>query len=198
MDTLNQKVLMVCSSKYGYIVDIAYFIIEKLNKEGIENDFIRLDMDRPRKWPSLDQFNGMIIGSYKETFRFWGKNVKKFVRRSIEFMDNKVTAIFTSDPTNIEMLLDPIKAKEDLEKKLLKSFNITPDLCEVFGPVLDFSKKSILRKENVSVNDLRSMGRRVAKKTGIQFDYKGYNDFRNWVQIDDFVIEFINLLENLI
>ncbi len=69
----------------------------------------------------------------------------------------------------------------------------TPDLVESFKPVLDFSPFSPLERDDRVIS--KSFYRLLAKKRGIELDYKGCNDFRDWDNISAFIDKFVSLLK---
>jgi menaquinone-dependent protoporphyrinogen oxidase len=196
MVNLNRKVLLVYNSKYGYVKEIIDAISKKLKEHDIESHIVDISKSKESNWPNISEYNGVIFGSNAGKFKFLPGKMLFFIKSNL---DNLLTsklpfAFFRSDPIYSEMLLDPDKARKDLEKSMLRHFGFNLPLYQVFGPVLDFSSRSKL--DHDSRKRKRLDAKRISKKTGLEFDYKGYNDFRDWQQIEEFTQDFIKLIQS--
>ncbi len=194
MNTINDKVLIAYSSKYGYIREIAGFISKQFHENGLQADLLDLGKTSVSRWNSVHDYKGIIVGAGSTTYSVWNKKAKKFVRINSAYLNdpNKVVGFFFSEPTRPYSLLDPIANKEKLGKSIFTNFKFLPNFYEDFGQVIDFSRKSKLKHE--VRNNLKDIVKSIAKKTGLEFDYKGYNDFRDWVKIQEFTQKFSKMI----
>ncbi|MBY9018366.1 MAG: hypothetical protein KGD66_05990 [Candidatus Lokiarchaeota archaeon] len=196
MNELNHKVLVTFSDNYGHVSEIADNMSRKLIDLGLTVDTIDLERTKQKRWPTINDFNGVIlISGQNKMWTFWNKKAKKFVTFYVSPFEgkNKVIGFFRSDPWAYQGISDPVKAKEKFGKNILKSFNFIPDFYDDFGPVLDFSRKSKLKHDDRS--SLKGIAKEIGKKTGLEFEYKGFNDFRDWNRIEEICDEFAEKLQ---
>lgn len=188
-----KKVLVAYATKYGYIEEIAQAIHKKLMEENLEAELLNLEKISSKKWPSINDFDGIIVGSCKGS-GFWRKDAKTFIKKNRDILLNskKPFACFRSDPLDFPSIIYPDSIKEYLEEEFIKTFSFSPPLVDGFGPVFDFSKKSKLDRTNQEL--LRKMVKKVTKEFGIEIDFKGYNDLRDWDRIQEFALNFANLI----
>ncbi|MFX1276567.1 MAG: zinc ribbon domain-containing protein [Promethearchaeota archaeon] len=194
LNTLNKKILVAFFSKYGYIKEITEFISTQFKENGLQVDLLDLRKPKRNKWPSLNDYKGVIIGSSKTLYRFWHRTVKKFVKDNIYFLINhyKIVGFFLSDPNEALILLDPIECDNKFKERIIKNFKFLPDFYLDFGPVLDFSKRSKLNYDER--RDLRQNIKLLLGRTSIKIDYNGFNDFRDWDKVRNFTLNFLNIL----
>ncbi|MHA1748448.1 MAG: zinc-ribbon domain-containing protein [Promethearchaeota archaeon] len=196
MNELNYRVLVTFSDNYGHVSEIADNMSRKLIDLGLTVDTVDLERTKQKRWPTINDFNGAIlISGQNKMWTFWNKKAKKFASFHLSPFEgkNKVIGFFRSDPWAYRCLLDPVKAKEKFGKNILRSFNFIPDYYEDFGPVLDFSRKSKLKYDDRS--SLKGIAKEIGKKTGLEFEYKGLNDFRDWNRIEEVCDEFAEKLQ---
>jgi menaquinone-dependent protoporphyrinogen IX oxidase len=153
-------------------------------------DIINLGTLKERRWPSITDYDGVIIASSIKG-SFWRNEPKKFLKKkgSKILENNKILGIFVSSAFS---LLDKKKAKERYIKKILKIFNLKPHIYDIFGPVFDFSdnsKLSVLEKKL-----LKLTVKTIIKEKGLKIDNNGRNDFRDWQRIDKFANNFSDFL----
>jgi menaquinone-dependent protoporphyrinogen IX oxidase len=194
LNELKHKVLVTFSDNYGYVSEIADNISKKLIDLGLTVDTVDLERTKQKRWPTINDYNGVILISGKnKMWTFWNKNAKKFATFHVgPFEKEKTIGFFRSDPWAYQGLLDPVKMKEKFGKSILKNCNFIPDFYEDFGPVLDFSHNSKLKYDDKSA--LKDSAKLIAKETGLEFEYKGVNDFRDWNRIEEICDEFAEKL----
>jgi len=192
ISALNKRVLLAYSSKYGYVEEIITKISEILNGEGIQVDLLELDKTNKKKWPSIDEYEGIIIGSCMSSmFTFWKKEVKNFMNINLDKLTNtnKTIGFFYSDPRILRLIIDPEGAKKISENTINAKFGFVPKFCHDFGPAFDlahgFKKLSPEDRDGI-----RRMVKKISKETGVEFNYKGFNDFRDWNLIQEFTMQF--------
>jgi len=182
--------------KYGYVNEIADNMSKILRESGLEVDLVDLRTTREKKWPAIKDYTGIILISAGRTklLSFWTGRARKFASVHVApFEKEKVIGLFRSDPWEYQGLTDPVKAKEKFGKSILQTCNFIPDYYEEFGPVLDFSWGSKIKRDTRKI--LRDAAKRIAKKTGLEFEFKGFNDFRDWNQIEEVSKEIIEKLQ---
>ncbi len=127
------------------------------------------------------------------SWSFWRKTAKNFVNIHLdEFLNtDKTLGFFYSDPRVLSLIVDPSGAKKLSEKSMMTNFGFIPKFCEDFGPAFDlahgFKKLSPEDRDRI-----RRLVKKLSKETGIEFNYKGFNDFRDWNLIQEFAKNFSN------
>lgn len=202
----NKRVLIVFSSTYGHVVEIAYEISKTLEEKGLAVDLTDLRKTRRNKWPYMEQYDGILAGSCsgntisfgiqgdgrhtlrKELRNFFNINIQEIIQK------NKFLGVFRSNPFDLPVIISPEQADASFEQVLIERYGFKPPICAVFGPVIDFSRSSKLKYE--TKQDLRKKAKMLSKRTGIEFDMKGYNDFRDWDRIHKFSIRFAEMIDS--
>ena len=195
LNEINHKILVAFVDKYGYVSEIADTMSRTFRESGLKVDLVDLRRIRQSKWPTINNYTGVILISAGRTklLSFWTGRARKFAIYVGPLEKEKVIGFFRSDPWEYQGLLDPVNTKEKFGKSILKTFNFIPDYYEDFGPVLDFSRRSKLKRDYRKI--LKDSARRIAKKTGLEFEYKGFNDFRDWNRIEEVCKEIIEQLQ---
>jgi len=182
--------------KWGYVSEIADTMSRIIRESGLKVDLVDLRHTRQSKWPAINDYTGVILISFGRTklLSFWTGKARKFASIYVApFEKEKVIGFFRSDPYAYQGLLDPISAKEKFGKSILKTCNFIPDYYEEFGPVLDFSRKSKVKRDSREI--LKDSAKMIAKATGLEFEFKGFNDFRDWNRIEEVSKEIIEQLQ---
>jgi menaquinone-dependent protoporphyrinogen IX oxidase len=196
LNEINYKILVVFVDKYGYVSEIADNMSRKFKDLGLKVDLVDLRRTRQSRWPTIDDYTGIILISAGRTklLSFWTGKARKFALNYVGPLEKeKVIGFFRSDPWEYLGILNPISAKEKFAKSILKTFNFIPDYYEDFGPVLDFSRKSKIKRDDRKI--LKDSVKSIAKNTGIEFEYKGFNDFRDWNRIEEVCKEIAEQLQ---
>ena len=209
MNMSNRKVLIAYRSRHRYVEQIAREIAKTLNQEGLETRFLDVRNTRTKNWPSMDEFDGILVGTWVHVWEFtrrkkrnllyqtkdFPKKTKKFLTMNeIELKTKgKILGLFISDPFLLGYLEDPIGADDHLEQIMIQKLPVKADIYKIFGPVIDLSFSSHLKREDR--DKLRRMVKEISKVTGLDFDYKGFNDFRDWDEIHNFTMKFARLVK---
>ena len=196
MNDINNKILVAYFDKYGYVNEIVDNMSRILRESGLEVDLVDLRRTRENKWPAINDYTGIILISAGRTklLSFWTGRARKFASVHVApFEKEKVIRFFRSDPWEYQGLTDPLKAKEKFGKSILQTCSFIPDYYEEFGPVLDFSRKSKVKRDDRNI--LKDAAKRLAKKTGLEFEFKGFNDFRDWNRIEEVCKEIVKELQ---
>lgn len=188
----NKSVLIVYVSPYGYVAEISEEIPKILEERGLIIQLINLEKVKRKNWPSIKDFDGILAGSCssssglglrKEIFNFLTYNLDELMKRK------KIFGVFKSEPLDAYWLGKPDMMRADLEKKIIKKLGIKADICDNFGPVIDYTKD----KQDTHVPDKLSL-KIISKRTGLVFDMKGYNDFRDRNRIQNFALKFTEMV----
>ncbi len=190
----EKKVLIVYGTRFGSTEEVSQEIAKILNENGLKTDIIDLKKVKSKKWPPIDVYDGLIVGSSIKIGR-WTKEPLNFLKKNRENIKNEkiklgafVCCATAADPAEIP------KARKDYLDKTFEKLGLEPVLTDAFGGIMDFSKDSrmgFLEKKMAKVGY-----REEAKKQGKEdtINYEGKNDFRDWDQIKKFVNDFIFLL----
>ncbi len=195
MNEFNHKILVAFVDKYGYVSEIADTMSRIFRESGLKVDLVDLRRIRQKKWPPINNYAGVILISAGRTkvFSFWTGRARKFAIYVAPYEKEKVIGFFRSDPWEYLGLVDPVHTKEKFGKSILKICNFIPDYYEDFGPVLDFSRRSKVKRDDRKT--LKSYVKTLVKVTGLEFEYKGFNDFRDWNRIEEVSKEIIEQLQ---
>jgi menaquinone-dependent protoporphyrinogen IX oxidase len=192
----NKKVAITFTSDYGYIAEIAQEIAKILSSKGISTDIINLKRVRRNYWPMVENYNGILIGSNQGFWTYMKKQSNDFLRQNIPKVIERgiITGIFMSNPSDLPSILNPELATAALENEIMKKYGFKPSICAKFGPVIDLSRSSQIKSDMKST--LRSSAKSFSKQTGIVFNMKGYNDFRDWNRVHEFTLKFVDTFES--
>lgn len=186
----NKKVLIAYGTRYGSTEEISQEIAKTLGEKGLEPELFNLGKSKSKNWPQLDDFDGVIIGTSLK-INAWKKEVKSFLdKNKIDFKNkNKKLGVFTCGAYAIG---EPIEAKEDIAKRLMKKYELEADIYNAFGGILDFSEGSKVGKLGQLALKAAALGRSNDK--GLEIDKNGRNDFRDWDKIRSFAESFADIL----
>ena len=202
----NKRVLIVFSSTYGHVAEIAQEISKTLEEKGLAVDLMDLRKTRRNKWPYMEQYDGILAGSCsgntisfgvqgdgkhtlkRELRNFFNINIQEIIQK------DKFLGVFRSNPFDLHVIISPEPADAFFEQVLIERYGFKPSICAVFGPVINLSRSSKMKYE--TKQDLRRKIKVLSKRTGIEFDMKGYNDFRDWDRIHNFSIKFAEMLDS--
>ena len=189
----KKKILVAYSSKYGYVEEIILKISDILYEKGFLVDLLNLSKINKKKWPSIEQFDGIIVGSCGSSWKYWRKEAKNFVQTNLEKLSStdKILGFFYSDPRILNLIIDPSGAQKAAANTMYANFGFVPKYSLDFGPAFDIAHG--FKKLSPEDRDLiRRKVKVISKKTGMEFNFKGFNDFRDWNLIQDFAEQFSN------
>lgn len=181
-----KSVLIVFASRFGSTDEIAHEIAEELEKHKIHTEI--LNLRDGVKIPSLEEFDGIIVGSGIKMGR-WAKESLKFLKQNHIALNRKVLGLFVSSGE----AANPKTHAETREKyleKVMERTGVKADMIEAFGGIFDFSSTSpysFLEKKIIQ---------KLAKSIegGIIMDEDKLNDFRNWELIRNWANNFSHLV----
>jgi len=180
------RVLIAYGSRYGSTEEIASRLAGFLGEEGVEATV--LDVKKNRSWPSLEGYDGVIVGSGVKVSK-WMREPLEFLRRKRGELEGKRLALFVSCLT---VLTDPDNAREDLLEKVAEEAGVEAELMEAFGPVMDVGPGSKMGFLDKKIAQSVMLG--LSKERGMELDMKGRNDLRDWDRIRDFAQRFAESL----
>jgi menaquinone-dependent protoporphyrinogen IX oxidase len=190
---MGKKVLIIYHSNYGYVTQIANFIKDRLLEKEVA--VVTVDVIRSQNievYP-LEQYSGIILGVSQGLWEL--KKLKKsFLEGDLSYYKKQQHPVgYFENVVNPGSLIRMDKNKQRLLKYLKKKLGFLPDLVEIFKPVLDFSPFSPVERGELVIS--KAFTRLVMRKKGIEIDYKGVNDFRDWDNISLFVDKFASLMK---
>lgn len=184
------KVLIAYETRYGSTKEIAEQIGIFLKNENVETEVVNLKEVKKRDWPSVDDFDGAIVGSGIMA-NMWTKKPKEFLKKNKENFEKRYLGVFVGCST---VIFDKEKAENDYLKEPLEKMEIEADMTAAFGPVFDFSDKSKLGLFSKGI--LKSLAKGMAEDKGIKIDFKGRNDLRDWNAMRDFARKFAKMVKS--
>jgi len=180
------RVLIAYGSRYGGTEEISSKLAEFLEAEGIEVTL--LDTKKNRNWPTLLNYDGVIVGSSVKITK-WMKEPLEFLKRKRDELGEKKLALFVSCLT---ILNDPDYARTELLDKIIDNTGVKVELYEAFGPVIDMRKNSRMGFIDKKIAQTVMVG--LSKEFGLEFDMKRRNDLRDWDKIRGFADKFVKIL----
>ena len=183
------KVLIAYGTRYGSTEEISKEIAKVLEEKGFKVEIFNLGINKPKNWPNLDDFDGVLIGTSLK-INSWKKQVKTFIEKNKEKLKNIKFGVFTCGAWAIA---EPIDAHEDIARRLIKNFELKADIYNAYGGVLDFSEDSKVGKAGKLALKATALG--LEKDKDIPVDKEKLNDFRDWDKIRRFAGDFADLLQ---
>jgi menaquinone-dependent protoporphyrinogen oxidase len=189
----GKKILIAYGTRFGSTEEISQEIGKILEKEGLEVQLVDLKKTKAKNWPSLEPFDGVLVGSGIRIFK-WVNEPQEFLKKhKVEIQKkDKILGMFVSCgtasiPENCE------KAKSDYLEKVMAKIGIEADIYDAFGGVYDLSESS--RMGGIDKRMIRMGLKDMSKKYGTKIDENGKNDFRDWEQIQNFARKFATLVK---
>ena len=183
-----KKILIAYGTRYGSTEEISHkirdFFKENIDIET-EIDILNLQIVNKTDWPSVINYDGILIGSGIRMGR-WTKETEHFMRKCKNQNGNLILGIFVTCGYAADPKYYPIAIK-DFIIQITKKAGIEPDIYDAFGGVFDYSKKS---KKNFINKTILKWG---ARDLNLNIQKNTKNDFRNWEQIKKFTNEFAAL-----
>jgi menaquinone-dependent protoporphyrinogen oxidase len=180
------RVLIAYGSRYGSTEEIASRLAGFLGEEGVEATV--LDVKKDRSWPSLEGYDGVIVGSGVKISK-WMREPLEFLRRKRDELVGRRLGLFVSCLT---VLTDPDSAREVLLEKVAEEAGVEAVLMEAFGPVMDVGPGS--RMGFLDKRIAKTVMAGLSKDKGMEFDTEGRNDLRDWDRIRGFAHRFAESL----
>ena len=180
------RVLIAYGSRYGSTGEIASRLAGFLEEKGVEATV--LDVKKNRLWPSLEEYDGVMVGSGVKFMKWMGEPLAFLKRRADELRGRRV-ALFVSCVT---VLIEPEDARSKLLEKVAEEAGVEAEMMEAFGPVMDVGPGSGMGFLDKKISQSVMLG--LSNEQGLELDMKGRNDLRDWDRIRDFAYRFAESL----
>jgi menaquinone-dependent protoporphyrinogen oxidase len=185
----GKEVLILYGTRYGSTEGISEKMAEIMKGNEVKVDLFNLKSTPEREVPAFDQYDGLLIGTGIKVGQ-WTKEVKEFVKKRKEGLNlfNAPKGFFVSsgyaaDPEMYE------KVKIEYTRDALDKIGVKIDYFDAFGGLMDFTETS-----RMSWLDKKIL--KKAAENDPKIDPRGWNDLRDWKQIEKFTLGFIDLLQD--
>jgi menaquinone-dependent protoporphyrinogen oxidase len=186
----DNKVLIAYGTRYGSTEEISQKLASTLEQKGISPDLLNLGESKPKNWPSLNDYNGIIVGTGLKA-SMWTKGVKSFLNKNKEELKKK-NQKFGMFSVGLDAAVHVNEARELIVEKLKGKHELKADMHEAFGGVIDLSENSQYGKAIKSL--LKGIAKKMQEDTGLEIQMEDCNDFRDWEKIVQFAESFADIL----
>ena len=177
---MTKRVLIAYGTRFGSTEEISAKLAEIMRNEGLDTTVINVKKD---KWPPLDQFEAVLIGSSIKMGR-WTKEAKRYFSRNVNALKEKsVLAVFVSsgeagDPEKYQ------EAKAKYVENILTElgFDLNKVMHDAFGGVFDLTSTS-------KIGWMEKKFANMGAKEDANLMENEYNDLRDWDKIHSFAKE---------
>jgi len=185
------KVLILYGTRYGTTKEISEEIEKIIKEKGINTESYNLKEHNLKEIPSLEEYDGIIIGTGIK-IKMWTKVVKKFVQKRKSELKNKESRLGFYVCCGEAAKKDNIsKAINDYITPRLEKLGINPALFDAFGGAYDLTEGSLIsgmtRKIVIGI---------LKEEEGIENPEGKLHDYRDWEQIKNFANKFADLVKN--
>ncbi|MHA1378882.1 MAG: flavodoxin domain-containing protein [Candidatus Helarchaeota archaeon] len=183
----KKRVLIAYGTRYGSTEELSKEIANILKEKNIESEVLNLKKIKSKNWPSIEDYNGILVGSSIKLGR-WMKEPTNFLKKNKEKINqiNVPLGLFVSSATAIT---NPVKAKIDYLEKVIEKLGIKTDLYDTFGAIFDFSTTSKLGKISKSI--LLNVAKEMSEKDGIEINENEKNVLIDRDTLNSFLKKFI-------
>jgi len=176
---MTKRVLIAYGTRFGSTEEISCKFAEIMRIKGLDTTVINVKKD---KWPPLDQFDAVLIGSSIKIGR-WTKEAKRFLKKNATALKEKsFLAVFVSsgDASYPEKYQ---QAKEKYVQKIISDlgFDLDKVMHEAFGGLFDMSNTS-----KIGWMEKKFMNMAARDDESANLTENEYNDLRDWDQIQSF------------
>jgi menaquinone-dependent protoporphyrinogen oxidase len=186
----GKRVLIAYGSRYGCTSEVALELAKVLRKEGMSPQMLDLGQTKPKEWPPLVDFDGVLIGTGIKIGK-WTKEAQRFLGASKD--DIMLGGIHLGAfVCCIDVLKDPEGAERKYCTAVIEKAGMRADICGVFAGVIDLSDSSKLGF--VEKKMAKVAGPEMVKGTGRELRPDERNDYRDWEAIQAFGHKFAELL----
>lgn len=175
-------------TRFGSAEGIAEKMAEIIKESGVGVDVFNLKTTHDKDIPDFEQYDGILIGTGIKIGQ-WTKEVKEFVAKKKgelnAFSGAKgffVSSGYAADPDMYE------KVKKEYIQDVLGKIGAKIEYFEAFGGLMDFTKSS-----RMSWLDKKVL-KKVAKNDP-KINLEGWNDLRDWKQIENFTLGFLEQIK---
>ena len=182
----DKKILIVYGTRFGSTEEVAEKMKEIFENTGLITDLIDLKQVPESAWPSLKDYNGVLLGSSIKIGR-WMKEPITFLKKNVDFFKGElpfgiyVCSAYAADPEK-----RPEIRQEYIGQKIT-DLSINVSIYDAFGGVIDLTSATRL-----GWTDKKIIG--MVAKNDPNFKKNERNDLRDWDQITDFGEKFAQLV----
>jgi menaquinone-dependent protoporphyrinogen oxidase len=186
----GKRVLIAYGSRYGSTSEVALELAKVLREGGMNPQMLDLVQTKPKDWPPLVDFDGVLIGTSIKIGK-WTKEAQRFLGASKD--DILLGGIrLGTFVCCIDVLKDPEGAERKYCTAVIEKAGMKADACGVFAGVIDLSDSSKLGF--VEKKMAKVAGPEMVKGTGHELKVDERNDYRDWDAIRAFGQRFAQLL----
>jgi menaquinone-dependent protoporphyrinogen IX oxidase len=186
-----KNILIAYGTRYGSTEETAEEIKSVLEKHDCNVRLLDLKTTKEKEWPSLDTFDGVIVGSSIKIMK-WMKEPKRFLEQNRNKLNSNdmnlgifVSSMFASEPENRQEIHDKCISE------IMAELKIDPDISAAFGGVFDFSSASKMGFLDKQMAKIAAKG--MEADFGYEINRDAKNDFRDWDQIRKFAEDYLAL-----
>lgn len=186
----EKKVLIAFATRYGGTALISQELAKEFEKLDLKSTVYDLKSDKSKNWPSIDEFDGIIVGSSIKIGR-WMKEPQKFLKNNEKSLTkkDKILGIFVSCGTALE---DYNEAVEKYLVNFKEKKGIPADLYDTFGVIVDLTDPSNPGKFARPL--LIDILNKHAESFGLKINENGRSDLINRERLQKFVNKFAELI----
>ncbi len=186
----DKKILIAFATRYGGTGLIARELASELKKLNIKTTVYDLKNDKSKNWPSINEYDGIIVGSGIKMGR-WMKEPQKFMKihKNILTRKDKILSIFVSCGKSLEDYDDAI---QQYLINFKEKNNIPADLYDTFGVIIDLTNPSHPGKFARPL--LIDILNKYAKSFGLDVNENGRTDLIIKERLQKFVQKFVELI----
>ncbi|TFF97662.1 MAG: hypothetical protein EU547_03720 [Promethearchaeota archaeon] len=182
-----KKVLILYGTRWGSTEEISQELADILNEKDINAEILNLETTKTSKYPALDEYDGILIGSGIK-IKKWTKSARKFLKKYADELNSKsnTLGVFISCgdggiPEKRE------HARKEYIESLLDKYNVDADIYEAFGGTIDLTEDSKLGKFSLKMMNM-------AAQDDPDLKANDKNDTRDWERIKEFGRNFCEIL----
>ncbi len=182
----DKKVLIAYGTRYGSTKEVAEKMKEIFEKAGLITDLVNLKEVPESDWPSLQEYNGVLVGSSIKMGR-WMKEPTSFLTKNKDFFKGElpfgiyVCSAYAADPKKRPEI------KQEYIGQKITDLSINVSLYDAFGGVIDLTSATKLGWTDKKIIGMVSKDDPTIRKNE-------RNDLRDWDQIRDFGEKFAQLV----
>jgi menaquinone-dependent protoporphyrinogen oxidase len=185
----NKKILIAYGTRFGSTKEVSEKLATLFEKAGCKTLVSNLNTTPRDQWPSLKDFDGVLVGSSIKRGQWTREPVKFLEENKKNFSSKKLLGIFICCATAALPEKRP-QARERFINPVLNELDIRADMIDAFGGVIDLSKSS-------TMNWIDKKIVKKIHKNDSWVENNKRNDLRDWNQIKVFGQEFAQLVRNI-
>ncbi|QEF98967.1 Protoporphyrinogen IX dehydrogenase [menaquinone] [Stieleria maiorica] len=177
------RTLILFATDEGQTEKIAVRISERLAEQGFASDRHNIAVD-PETPIALDAYDAVIVGSPIH-YSHYDARLADYLKQFRDVLHEMPSAFFS---VSLGILSDAETEREEVRKitdAYLSETDWNPLLKIHFAGALSYSRYNWLKRKLMQI-----IARKAGSPTDTRFDY----EFTNWVQVDQFVDQFVEFV----